>query len=199
MTQFIKLYKDKGIEVLVANSPIDSYVMQFLERKITPATFQRVDSAVHDHMIDKDREKSVLDAEGKTEAAKLADFVRSKLGNEAIEVEAKSLAGDHIPGLVVIDENQRRLREYMMAMSPDEQKQDFLSLQKLTFVVNTNNKLLESIQKLDRKNPDLAKELVQEVYDLALLSQREMQPSQLNHFIERTGAIIEKLTQAAAE
>lgn len=198
LTQFIKLYKDKGVEILIANSPIDSYVMQFLERKISPAAFQRVDSSVQEHLLDKGREKNILDADGKTEAARLADFIRSKIGSDSIEIEAKSLAGDHIPGLVVMDENQRRLREYMMAMSPDD-KQDFLSMQKLTFVVNTNNKLMDSIQKLDRKNPELAKELVQEVFDLALLSQREMMPNQLNQFIERTGIIMEKLTQAAAE
>lgn len=199
LTQFIKMYKDKGVDVIIANGPLDSYVMQHIERKISPAAFQRVDSAVHEHMLDKEREKNVLDAEGKTEAARLADFIRSKLSRESVEVEAKSLAGDHITGLVVIDENQRRMRDYMIAMAPEGQKHEFQSMQKITFVVNTNNKLLDSIRKLDRKNPELAQELVQEVFDLALLSQREMVPDQLNLFIERTSIIMEKLTQAAAE
>lgn len=199
LSQLIKLYKDKGIEVLVANGPLDNYVMQQLERKISPAAFQRVDSTLHDHLIDKDREKNILDAEGKTEAAHLADFVRRKLNRDGVDVEAKSITGDHIPGMIVIDEHQRRLREYMMAMSQDNQTESLPPIQKLTFVVNTNNKLLDSIRKLDRKNPELAQELVQEVYDLALLSQREMLPDQLNQFIERTGIIMEKLTKAAAE
>ena len=44
---------------------------------------------MHDHLLDKSREKTVLDASGKTEAAHLADFIRSKLDNEC-EVEARS-------------------------------------------------------------------------------------------------------------
>lgn len=197
LPHLVKLYKEKGIEVLLADSPIDSYVMQHLERKLSPTTFQRIDGALHDNLLDKEREKNVLDSSGKTEAAHLADFVRAKLGLEQVEVEAKSLNSDHIPALVVVDENQRRLREYMAAMAPEGSSSELLAMQKSTFVVNTNNRLLASIQKLDAKNPELAKELVQEVYDLALLSQREMMPDQLQQFVERTNVIMEKLMEAA--
>ncbi len=60
---------------------------------------------------------------------------------------------------------------------------------KRTFIINTNNGLIEAIRKLDRTKPDLAKELVREVYELALLSQREMEPHDLHEFVNRSNHI----------
>lgn len=187
----IDIYKAKGMDVLVADHPVDSYLINFLESHISPSTFKRIDAEVDDTLIDKDREKSVLDDQGKTEAGKLAEFIQSQLDQGDIEVQAKSLAADHLPGLVTMDENQRRLRDYMRSMDPSQTQM----FGKRTFVVNTNSPLVSSIEKLSHKNPMLAKELVHQVYDLALLSQKEMDADSFSKFIERSNQILETLTQ----
>lgn len=193
---FLDIYKQSGTEVLCADSPLDSYLIHFLERKLSPVVFQRIDAEVHENILDKTREKTVLDSEGKTEAVKLADFVRSKLADEHIEVEAKSLTTDTLPGFIMMDEKQRRMRDYMMRLAPEERGSvPFFS--KKTFVVNTNNNLFSSIQKLDQKNSDLAKELTKEVYELALLSHREMDPEAMHEFVSRSNRILEALTKEA--
>jgi molecular chaperone HtpG len=187
---FLEIYKNKGIEILCANQPLDPYLIHFLEGKLSPVVFQRIDADVSEHLLDKSREKTLLDAEGKTEAGRLADFIRGKLTDELIEVEAKSLATDEVPGFVTIDEKQRRMRDYMLRMDPKQLESGMAMMGKRTFVVNTNHPLVEVIQKLDVQNPDLAKELTKELYDLALLSQREMSPADLNAFISRTHLIL---------
>jgi len=194
---FLEIYQQKGIEVLFANSPLDPFLIQFLENKLMPVTFQRIDAEVHDDMVDRSREKTILDAEGKTEAVKLAEFVRAKLDDENIEVEAKSLATAAITGIILIDEKQRRMRDYLMRMAPEDREKQSPFLTKKTFVVNTNNPLMEAIQQLDQSKPDLAKELTRQVYELALLSQREMEPHFLNEFIGRSNRILEALTKEA--
>lgn len=197
LAHFHDIYRQKGIDVLCANSPIDSYVIQFIERKITPTTFQRIDSTIDENILDKEREKTVLDASGKTEAAKLADFIRSKLSDDKIEIEAKSLANDTLPGFIMLDETQRRLRDYMLSLDPKEVGANTSFLGKMTFVVNTNNPLMNSLHKLDTIDPDLSKEVVRETLELAMLSQREMDPEALNAFITRTSHILEKLAARA--
>lgn len=196
-THVLEVFRQKGIEVLSAENPIDQYLMQFLERKLSPITFQRIDAAIDDHILDKEREKSILDASGKTEATHLADFIRSKLGDEKIKVEAKSLASESLPGFIVIDENQRRLRDYLMQMDPKDAASKMHLLQGLTFVVNTNNPLMANIQKLDAIDPELSKDLVKHEYELSLLSQREMSPTALNDFVQRNNRVIEKLAKLA--
>ncbi|WP_042282402.1 molecular chaperone HtpG [Candidatus Protochlamydia sp. R18] len=191
------IYKQQGIEILSANSPLDPYLINFLENKLAPITFQRIDAEVHENLVDKSREKTVLDAEGRTEASKLAEFVQTKLNDDNVEVQAKSLASDSLPGFIVIDEKQRRMREYMMRLDPEERNIQMSLFNKKTFVINTNNSLFESIQKLDQQNPNLAKDLTQEVYELALLSQREMEPHSLHEFVNRSNRVLEALTKEA--
>lgn len=198
-THVLEVYHQKGIEVLSAESPIDPYVMQYLEKKLSPITFQRIDAGIDENILDKEREKSILDASGKTEAAHLADFIRSKLADDKIKVEAKSLASESLPGFIVIDENQRRMRDYLMHLDPKEAAGKMNMLQDLTFVVNTNNPLMAAIQKLDRIDPDLTKDLVKQAYELSLLSQREMSPAALNEFVQRNNRVLEKLTSLASK
>ncbi|WP_068469106.1 molecular chaperone HtpG [Candidatus Protochlamydia phocaeensis] len=195
----LTIYRQQGAEILCANSPLDPYLMQFLENKLSPVTFQRIDAEVHENLVDKSREKTILDAEGKTEAARLADFVRAKLGDDLIDVQAKSLATDDLPGIIVLDEKQRRMRDYLMRLDPEERGKQMPFLSKRTFVVNTNSPLMTAIQKLDNSKPDLAKDLMQEVYELALLSQREMEPHALSEFISRSMRILETLTKEAVK
>lgn len=189
-TDLINMYREKGIGILCAGSYIDNYVINHLEKHLTPVTFQRIDAAMDDSLIDTSREKSILDAEGKTEASKIADFYRKKLAIDSLEVEAKSLATDTLPAFILIDESQRRMRDYMQAMNQESVDM----IQKKTMVVNTNSPLIEAIRKLDTKDSELSQEMAEEVYELALLSQREMQPERLNTFIKRTNTILEKLT-----
>jgi molecular chaperone HtpG len=196
---FLDSYRQKGIEVLCANSPIDPYVMQYLEGKLAPVTFQRIDAEVHDDLLDKSREKTILDAEGRTEASKLAEFIKQQLDDEGIEVEAKSLANDAVPGIVMMDEKQRRMRDYFLRMDPEQGAQQMKLFGKRTFVVNTNNVLITAIQKMGLSNPTLAKELTKQVYDLALLSQKEMAPADLHEFVQRSNRVLEALAKQAAQ
>lgn len=189
-----QMYKAQGIDVLCTTSPIDPYLLHFLEEKIRPVTFQRIDAELHESLVDKQREKTLLDAEGQTEAVKVAEFVRSKLADHDIEVEAKSLAADSLPGFIMMDEKQRRMRDHLLRLDPEERPTQMPFFGKRTFVVNTNNPLMLAIRRLDRLKPELAGDLVREVYELALLSQREMLPGALHEFVHRTNRLLEVLT-----
>lgn len=199
-SHFLSMYNQQGIEVVCANDHLDPYLFHFIEGKISPVVFQRIDASVDDSILDKSREKTILDEQGKTEAGVLADFIRSKLDNELIDVEAKSLATESVPGFVMMEEKQRRMRDYMMRMDSSKGNAASLSLfGKRTFVVNTNNPLILAIQKLDVSQPDLAKDLVNEVYEIALLSQKEMDPAALHEFINRSNRVLEALAKQAAQ
>lgn len=189
---FLELYKSKGIEVLCTSSLIDSPLLNFLEGKLDDVEFQRIDGAIDNAILDSSREKTLLDTDGKTEAVKIADFVRAKISLGHVEVEAKSLASDSVPAFVVLDEAMRRMRE-TLALS--QQQLPSTMAPKRTFVVNTNNPLINAVYGLRDKNPELAKDILLYLYDLSLLSQKELDPSQLPSFISRANHVLEKMTQ----
>jgi molecular chaperone HtpG len=193
----LKIFRDKCIQVLCANSPFDPYVMQNLEKKLSPVHFQRIDAEVHEDIVDKSREKTILDAEGKTEAVQMADLFRLHLNDQNVDVEAKSLASDSLPAMITMDEQQRRMRDYFMRLNPEERGGQQSLFGKKTLIINTNNPLINAISRLEKKNPELAKGLSWEVYHLALLSHREMDHQDLQEFVERTSHLLEALTQEA--
>jgi molecular chaperone HtpG len=197
---FLDLYRQKGIEVLFTHPAIDLHLIAFLERQRSGLSFCRIDGRIDDLLLDKDREKSILDAEGKTEATRLADLLRTALEIEGLQVVAKSLASDALPGFVMMDEQARRMRD-MLVMSDIEQGEKGLEgvmSGRKTFVANTNSPLMHSLQRLYGRNPALAKNLARQVYDLALLSQRELRPEAMDTFIERNQAVLQQLAAAAA-
>lgn len=195
----LELYKSKGVEVLRMNDLIDSGVINFLERELSTVKFQRVDGAIDDIILDNSREDTVLDAEGKTHSAKIAELVREKLAEEGVEVEAKSLNSDQVPGFVVVDEQGRRLRDYMARMGPAMGGMDMgKMLGKKTLVVNTNHSLIQSLEKISSTNPELAQDLVKHVYELALLSQKELPADQMGDFLSRSHRVMAAIAQFAS-
>jgi len=185
------LYRKQGIGVLIANAHIDTALMSTLETKNEALSFQRVDGKLDAHLLDQTREKTLLDTEGKTESVRIADLFRSYLvDKEHLEVEAKSLASDVLPAFLVVDEETRRLRDYM-ALTGQSLPRDLPK--KKTFVVNTNSKLVNAIYALKETKPQLAKEMSAHLYDLSLMAQKELDPVMVASFVERSARVLEQL------
>ena len=152
--------------------------------------FQRIDSALDPSMIDESREKTLLDAEGKTQSARIADFFRANLQESNLTIEAKSLANDALPGVVLIDENMRRLRDYQLLTQGKTASIPF----KKTFVINTNHKLVQAVCRLTNTHPQIAHDLSRQIYDLSRLVQKEAPPEELEPILARNQQLLEQLT-----
>ncbi|NGX55278.1 MAG: Chaperone protein HtpG [Chlamydiae bacterium] len=188
---FLDLFNEKKIEVLqIPSTMIDNALINLLERKIN-AKFQRIDADLGDTILDPSKEKGLLDSEGKSESGKIADFFRKKLDLE--KVEAKSLASESLPACLVIKEEERRMREALAFRGTT------MPLTTPTFVVNTNSKLINAIYAVDKKDPELAKEMATTVYDLTRLAQKEMEPEKLSDFVSQTSTLMEKLACKLSE
>lgn len=188
-SHLLAMYEDKGYDVLIAPGRIDAALMAFLERELKTVRFRRIDAEIDHHILDTEKEKTVLGADGRTEAAKIADFARASVSKE-LEVEAKSLASSAIPAFIAISEEERRFREYMLRMAPESTE---TLPTKMKFVLNTNSSLINAIYELSSHEEELAKLMMREVYDLSLLSQKEMDPKTVNDFIKRSQTLLEKL------
>jgi len=181
----LEMYKEKNIEVLFLNSYIDTALMGFLEQKLN-TKFTRIDGNIDPSILDPSKEKNVLDESGRSASSKIAEFIKDSI-DEEIEVEAKSLTTNSLPSFIMIKEDQRRLKDFM------HYSQNIDHPISHTLVINTNNKLIEKIYSLKQLKPKLAKHLAQEVYDLALLSQKELKENNFTKFLARSTKNLEEL------
>ena len=195
---FLDLYREKNIEVLfIRDTLIDQALIQMLERK-TGAHFKRIDSHMDEMILDPSKEKGLLDAEGRSEAARLAEFFKKKLDVEQLDVEAKSLASASIPAFLMLKEEERRMRDSLAYQNREFMKQA-RSFIKPTFVINTNSKLINAIHAVEKTDPGLAQQMAREVYDLACLSQKEMEPEGMSEFVARSTSVLEALALKISE
>jgi len=184
----IDLYQEKNIPVLVANSNLDSALVNFLESKLSGTEFKRIDSDLTSELLDTSKDKSLLDKDGKSIAQKMADYVKECLSETDLDVEAKSFASSKVPAMIQFDEKTRRLQEYMSFA------QDAASFPvKKTFVINTNHKLIEAAWNLRSSKPEISKKIVQHLFNTTLLSQKEISPDKIKGYVSENLDLIDAL------
>jgi len=182
---FISSAKDKGYDVLVFDSPIDSHFVGFLESKIEKTSLKRVDSDVIDQLIKKEDsdQKLVLSEE---ESASVKSIFEKTIHKETYQVEITALKEDAMPVTVTMDEFMRRMKE--MAQNgggmgfygslPDNYK----------VTVNGNHPLIKRI--LEEKDEADKEKLAKQAFDLALLSRGLLTGSELTDFVKRSVSLI---------
>lgn len=191
----INLYEQKNIDILIAKMPLDAAVMSQLERG-NSVRFKRIDASLQDGLVDASKEKTVLDEHGKTESGRIADFVRSSLKVDNLEVEAKSLDTEETAGFIVLSEEERRLRDYLARISKENTPSAPI---KKTFIVNTNSPLVHSVYKMRQHSPELAGLMMREIYDLAALGQKELSGDEIREFLTRNMKLLEKVAEFATK
>ncbi len=178
----VQMFKDKEIDVLLAPTNIDAPLIQFLESKNPDYKFKRIDGGIEDILIDKESDNN-----SKEETEKL---IKTLLENDEISVEAKNLASKDIPGMIVIDEQARRLYDYFV-MSQGEVPLGFPK--KHTFVVNTNHDAIRHLEKLALDDKALASKVAKQLYKLSLLAQKELQASEMSDFVSESHELMQAL------
>lgn len=183
---YIKSATERGYKVVKMDTMVDASFIGQIESKWDNVQFTRVDADITDNLIDKQEDsKSVL---SEKEEEKLKELFDYKADNVTVQVEIKGLSTDAPPVIATRPEFMRRMKD-MAAMSgpmgsfyasmPDE----------VTLTVNGNHAIFSDI--LKEKSEDKQKRQVQNLADLALLSQGMLKGSQLTTFITRSIALMQ--------
>ena len=173
--QYIKLFGDEGIKVVLFDSFIDNQFINALESD-GKVKFFRVDSELAD----------VLRNEGEAyENKELADAF-AKLGGEKMTVRFENLRDTKTPAILNISEQSRRFGDMMRVYSTQNGGEMPAFPEEQTLVLNASCPL---IRKLGEKAPD--EKTVRHIYRLAVLAQRPLNAEELTSFLEDSYDLIE--------
>ncbi len=178
---YIQQAAAKGYIVVKLETIIDNGFLNQMEMKWENVQFVRVDSDIVDNLIDKQEGgDSVL---SKDDEAKLKDLFAVKNPEINVSVEIKGLSTDAPPVVATRPEFMRRMKD-MAAMQggmgafyanmPDE----------VTLTVNGNHAIYKTV--LAEAEKEKQEKLVQNLADLALLSQGLLKGNSLTSFINRS-------------
>ncbi|MDR3121961.1 MAG: molecular chaperone HtpG [Clostridiales bacterium] len=191
--QYIKMFRDNDMDAVILKSMLDSHFIQFLETKENSVKLQRIDSDVSESLKAADETLPKEEAESVAKALETA-FKRAS-GNEQIKLRLEPLKAKSVPGMIVLSEYSRRMQDMsrmyggggmdMSAMFPKDE----------TLILNSGNPLIRAVAKLERENEKQADVdlICRHVYDMAMMSNKPLEPAAMTAFLERSGQLLEKL------
>jgi len=180
---FVDQAKERGYDVLIMDTVIDSHFVNMLESEIENVSFVRVDSDSVDNLIKKEEElPSKLTQEEKD---KLLPVFENQVNKEEFKVSFQNLSESEPPVVITQPEFMRRMKDMsklggmnFMGQLPD------------TFMlcVNSNHPLVYKIS--EEKEEATRDKLAKQVIDLALLSRNLLKGEKLTEFIKRSVDLI---------
>ena len=186
-SQYIKLFKEYGIDAVILSTPIDNNFMSFLEYKDQNVKFTRVDSDISDILKDKDENKE----DKKEENEKIIKVFKDVIGEKMKEYSVESLKNESTPVMILTSEYSRRMAE-MQKQFGGNMMEGMNFPQERTLVINDKNPIVKKIVSLadNEDKKEKVSLIVNQVVDLALIANKELNAEELDTFIKRTNELM---------
>ena len=176
--QYISMFEDKNIKVALFERAIDVQFASFAEGYSEGSVkFLRVDSNINDVLAD-----------GEAKESEALKDIFLAVADEHVTVEFGALSDESVPALLSVDEEIRRMEEMMRMYgisqpTPPDKK----------LVLNTASPLISKLEGLCESNKELANELAEHIYKLALLSQKKFSAEEMKEFMDSSYKLLMKL------
>ena len=186
-SQYIKLFKEYGLNAVILDCTIDNNFITFLEYKEHGVRFKRIDSDLSDVLKDKDEEKDEKADE------EIVNFFKEKIGDRIEKYTVESLKKEDTPAVILVSEESRRMMEMQSRFAGLDYGFDLK--EEKTLVINDKNPLIKKV--LSLKDDETKKEAVDvicnQIVDLALLANKELSADELDLFIKRSNELMSRV------
>ncbi len=176
---YIQNAKERGYDVLLMDGFLDVHFINMLEQKLEKSRFTRVDADVIDKLIEK--EEQHISKLSEEETTKLKESFDNQIEKEKFTVQIESLSETDLPIMITRNEFMRRYQD-MEKISG--QKSFYGAFEHYNLVVNGNHEIVQKV--LHEENEEKQKQIIQQMVDLALLSQNMLTGEKLSDFVKRS-------------
>lgn len=185
--QYIKMFKEHNMEAVILNSTIDQPFISHIEMKEENVKFARIDADLTDTMKDEDTDS---EEDNKQQLEELEKIFKSALNNENLKIQLENLKSEDVSGMIILPEESRRMQEMSKMYGMYGMDTNMFKTEE-TLLLNKKNKLVKYI--LNNKEKEASNLLCEQIYDLAMLSHKQLSPESMTTFIERSNKLLEKL------
>ena len=187
---YLRLFKSQGLEALILDAMIDNHFIQFMESKNTDLKFERVDSDVTENLLEHDASKKIVTGDdNQTREEKIEKIFKDHLDIKGLHIRVETLKDESVPGMILLNEQQRRFKEMTRMMGQGKEMPDLFADH--TLMVNTASPAIAKVLALiDADNAETANMLVDQIYDLAMLSHQAISKERMAGFMERSGKLL---------
>lgn len=188
-SQYINMFKNEGIDAVILSHSIDEPFIQQLEQKNENVHFLSIDSDLTDTF----KEDVPEDDEAfKADCDTLAEVVKKALGKDKLEVKVEKLKDTNISSMVTLSEQTRRMQEMMKMYSMPGMNTGMFG-DDVTLVLNYNNDLVKYV--LENKESETSNLICKQLFDLAMISHKQLSPDDMTAFISRSNEIMKLIAK----
>lgn len=178
-SQYINMFKEEGMDAVILKHNIDSAFITHLEQRNENVKFQRIDADLTEEFKEDGEELKDL-----TET--LADVFKKALNQENMDVKVEKLKNENISSMMTLSEESRRMQDMMKMYGMDA---NMFGNTQTTLVLNANHPLVKYVaeHKDDTENVPM---ICEQLYDLAMLAHKQLNPEEMTKFIARSNKIM---------
>ena len=185
-SQYINMFKEEGQDALILKHNIDSAFISHVEQKKETVKFMRIDADINES-VKSDGEENLEE-----QTKELGEIFKKALGKENLTVKAEKLKNESVSSMMTVTEESRRMQEMMKMYNMYGMDPSMFGGQE-TLVLNLNNKLVQYV--LANKEGDLTKLVCEQLYDLAVITHRQLTPEEMTKFVARSNEIMMEMTK----
>lgn len=189
-SQYINMFKEQGQDAVILTHNIDSAFITYLEQKHDNVKFQRIDADVHESL-----KAEVAEEEKETfqkNADSLTEIFRKALNNEKLDVKVEKLKDENIASMAVLSEESRRMEEMMKMYGMGGMDTGMFGGQ-ASLILNAEHPLVKYV--VEHKEEENVELICKQLYDLALLAHKPLNPEEMTAFVQRSNQIMMLLTK----
>ena len=184
-SQYINMFREAKKDAVILKHNIDSAFIPHLEQKDQTIQFKRIDADLTEEL----RGEEAADEEtSKT----LTEVFRDALKNDKLEVKVENLKNEKVAAMMTLSEESRRMQDMMKMYNMYGMDPSMFGGQE-TLVLNAKHPLVQFVA--DNKDSDKTPVICEELYDLAMLSHKQLSPEEMTRFVQRSNEILLMLTK----
>ncbi|MDO4308223.1 MAG: molecular chaperone HtpG [Eubacteriales bacterium] len=184
-SQYINMFKEAGKDAVLLKHNIDSPFISHLEQKDQTIQFKRIDADLTEEL----REDGSADEET---ANKLTELFRKHLNKEKLEVKVEKLKNSSMAAMMTLSEESRRMQDMMKMYNMYGMDPGMFGGNE-TLVLNANHSLVQYLS--EHGDAEHAQMICEQLYDLAMLSHKQLSPEEMTKFVQRSNDILMLLTK----
>lgn len=181
--QYISMFKEEGLDALILTHNIDQPFITQLEQGDETIRFQRIDADITENFKEEVAEDAL-----KEENDTLSQLFKKVLKKEKLEVKVEKLKNESVSSVLTLSEESRRMADMMKMYSMGGGPMDMGMFGGETLILNASNKLVQYIFK--NKDADKVPMICEQLYDLAVLSNKPLDAEAMGKFIARSNEIM---------
>nr|WP_302020927.1 molecular chaperone HtpG [uncultured Acetatifactor sp.] len=189
--QYIKMFKDNGMDAVILTHNIDQPFIQQLESKNEGVKFQRIDADVTDALKSETDEEAAKELE--EEAKALGEIMKKVLENDKLVVKVEKLKDEKISSVLTLSEESRRMQDMMKMYSMPGMDMGGFGGEGETLILNANHPLVQYVN-ANQEGENVGM-ICEQLYDLAKIQQAPLSPEAMTKFIARSNEIMMVFTK----